>query len=226
MPAWQTAALPADGVWRVGRGDDPLRPPPRGGADLGDTRAGNRFDSLTGSYGVLYFGSTLQACLGETLGRYRSDPKLTFIEDEWARRNFMARGSVPQDWRIRRTAVRVTVQTARAFLDVEGLRTRRALQAVLGPVLKMFDVDDLDVGAIRGRDRRVTRLVSEWAWRESDADGRPLFAGIRYLSRIETAWECWAVFDDEEIVELERHPILRTTPELVEVAECYGLTVF
>ena len=105
--------------------------------------------------------------MGETLGRYRSYLKLTFIEDEWARRSFMARGSVSQYWRIPPTAVRVTVQTGRAFLDVEGLRTRWALQAVLGPVLKMFDV-----------------------------------------------------------VGLERHHILRTAPELVEVAEWHGLTVF
>ncbi|MDQ6773457.1 MAG: RES family NAD+ phosphorylase [Candidatus Dormibacteraeota bacterium] len=76
----------------MGRGDDPLRPPPRGAADLGDTKAGNRFDSLTGAFGVLYFGTNLEVCFGETLSRYRTDPKLAFIEDEWRERNFMPRG--------------------------------------------------------------------------------------------------------------------------------------
>jgi len=182
---------------------------------------------LTGSFGVLYFGTTLEACFGETLSRYRTDPKLAFIEEEWRNLNFMARGSVPQDWRMRRSTVRSRIEAdGLSFLDVEALATRQALQATLGPVLRMFEVEDLDVPAIRGRDRRVTRLISEWAWRQDDEDGRPLFAGIRYLSRIDTNWECWAVYDDVTITELERHPVLRTTPELLTVADTYELTVF
>lgn len=181
---------------------------------------------LTGTFGVLYFSTTLDACFGETLSRYRTDPKLAFLEDEWREYGFMARGSVPQDWRTRRTAVRVRIGTEGLFLDVEALRTRQALQKALGADLLRFGVDDLDVAAIRGRDRRVTRLISEWAWHQRDEDGRPRFAGMRYLSRIETAWECWAVFDDADITELERHPVLRTTPELVRIAELYELTVF
>ena len=45
---------------------------------------------------------------------------------------------------------------------------------------------------------------------------------LGYVSWIDKAWECWAVFDDVEIEELERHPILETTPELLTVAESYG----
>lgn len=134
---------------------------------MGDTRTENRFDSLTGAFGVLYFGTNLEACFGETLSRYRADPKLAFIEDEWQKLSFMARGSVPKDWRVRRTAVRVEVATDAAFLDVEALSTRKFLQRELGAVLQLFEVDDLDVAAIRGRDRRVTRLISEWAWHQT-----------------------------------------------------------
>jgi len=100
------------------------------------------------------------------------------------------------------------------------------LQRLLGPVLAFFEVQDLDVAAIRGPDRRVTRLIAEWAWRQVDERGERVFAGLRYLSRIETGWECWAVFDDVDIEELERHPILETTPKLLTVAESYGLRVF
>jgi len=49
---------------------------------------------------------------------------------------------------------------------------------------------------------------------------------MRYLSRIETDWERWAVSEDADIVELERHPILPTTPELIKIAEAYDLPVF
>ncbi|MGI8807704.1 MAG: RES family NAD+ phosphorylase [Acidimicrobiales bacterium] len=226
MPRWQTADLPAAGVWRVGRGDDPLSTATPVGADLGDSRVGNRFDSLTGAFRVLYFGTDLEACFGETLSRFRADPKLAFIDEEWEANRFMARGAVPKDWRMRRTAVRVLIKTDRRFLDVEALGTRKRLQRLLGPVLALFEVEDLDVAAIRGPDRRVTRLIAEWAWRQVDERGERAFAGLRYLSRIETGWECWAVFDDVDIEELERHPILETTPELLTVAEAYGLRVF
>lgn len=138
----------------------------------------------------------------------------------------MARGAVPADWRTRRTAVRVRLQTDRPFLDVEARATRHALQKILGPTFLLFGVEDLDVSAVRGRDRRVTRLISEWAWAHADPDGRRRFAGIRYLSRMDTDWECWAVFEDEEMTEVERHPILPTTPELLKTAEAYDLIVF
>ena len=210
----------------MGRGDDLLSTATPVGADLGDTRAGNRFDSLTGAFRVLYFGTDLEACFGETLSRFRADPKLAFIDEEWEANRFMARGTVPKDWRMRRTAVRVLIKTDRRFLVVEALGTRKRLQRLLGPVLAFFEVQDLDVAAIRGPDRRVTRLIAEWAWRQVDERGERVFAGLRYLSRIETGWECWAVFDDVDIEELERHPILETTPELLTVAESYGLRVF
>ena len=210
----------------MGRGDDPLLTATPVGADLGDSRAGNRFDSLTGAFRVLYFGTDLEACFGETLSRYRADPKLAFIDEEWETSRFMARGTVPKDWRMRRTAVRVVIKTDRRFLDVEALGTRKRLLRLLGPVLALFEVEDLDVATIRGPDRRVTRLIAEWAWRQVDERGDRVFAGLRYLSRVDTGWECWAVFDDVDIEELERHPILETTPELLTVAESYGLRVF
>ena len=53
-----------------------------------------------------------------------------------------------------------------------------------------------------------------------------MFAGVRYLSRLDDAWECWAVFEDVDIVELNRQPILREDPELLRVANYYGLRVF
>lgn len=194
--------------------------------DLGDTRAGNRFDSLTGSFSTIYFASTLEACFGETLARYRADPKLTFIEDEWEQRGFMPRGSVPAEWRQRRTAVRAEFDTSWLFLDIKSAATRAFLQKELAPLLVLFDVDDLDVSSIRGHDRRITRAISQWVWQQQDADSSPLFAGIRYLSRVNTHWECWAVFDDVPLIERERRPILRESEGLRSVATLYDLLVF
>lgn len=204
-----------------------MDPPSRRALDLGDSRAGNRFDSAAGTYGVLYFSTTLEGCFGETLNRYRKDPKLAFLEDDDA--TFMNPGQVPSDWRSRRTAVRARVgpnaETDR-FLDVEDPGTIQRLARVLGPLIMVLGYEDIDIGLLRGPDRRVTRMISQWAWHQEDESGRPMFAGVRYLSRSNSKWECWAVFDDIELEEIERQPVLRSTPGLSVVELMYDLRVY
>lgn len=217
---------PAEGVWRIGRGDDPLRHPAPSPINLGAVKAGNRFDSVTGSFGVLYFGTHLEACFGETLNRYRKDPALAFLHDEWETLGFMAQGSVPADWRTRRTIVQVTLDADAKFFDIESPTHHRLIEQELGSVLTMLGVDEVDVAVLRGPDRRVTRFISEWVWGQSDASGNPLVDGIRYLSRSNTDWECWAVYDDVVITERQRLPIARANHALQTVAKLYDLLVF
>ena len=90
----------------------------------------------------------------------------------------------------------------------------------------MLGVEEVDVAVLRGPDRRVTRFISEWAWGQTDVSGAPLFDGIRYLSRSNTDWECWAAYDDVVLTERERVPILGTNPDLQSVAKLYSLLVF
>lgn len=224
-----TVKAPASGIWRIGRGDNPLqvrRPDPR---TLGGSRTGNRFDSSTADYGVLYFSTTLEGCFGETLARLRPGTHLmAIIADEWHEMDFMEVGAVPADWRNRRSGVRVRLNDPDAlFVDVEALQTHQHLRAELALGLASLGYDDLDVALLRGPDRRVTRLVSEWAWRQTPSpdDPTPVYAGIRYLSRLSNNWECWAVFDDAEFDVCETRPIRRDMPSLKVVAESYGLTV-
>jgi hypothetical protein len=80
------------------------------------------------------------------------------------------------------------------------------------------------VATVRGGDRRITRLIGQWAYEQADDEGRPRFAGIRYLSRLNTRWECWGVFDDVSIEEMTRRPILATDPALRSVCKTYSLT--
>jgi hypothetical protein len=224
-PAVVTA--PGDGLWRVGRGDDPLKLPGRGATGLGDTRAGNRFDSFTGNYQVLYFGTDLRVCFGETLNRYRKDPRLAFIDDEWERREFMKRGTVPADWRSRRTAVRVAVPETARFFNVENGDNVIRLARELGPTVSLLGHHEIDTGLLHGPDRRVTRAISQWVWQQVDADGSCIFDGIRYRSRTNPAWECWAVFAESlDLDEVERQPILTAMPELTETADELDLVVF
>lgn len=143
----------------------------------------------------------------------------------------MGVGEVPADWRQQRVAVNVTFAPTEAlpvarFLDVESLKTRRILREELASLLAFYGYSDLDVPTVRGSDRRITRWIGKWAFEHRDADGTPAFAGIRYLSRLNTDWECWAVFHDVAIDEQIRQPIERDNTALRAVAGDFGLTVF
>ena len=73
---------PKGGLWRVGRSPDPLRfSDPLDPGLLENRTTGNRFDSPTGDYRVCYFATTVEACFGETLSRFRPDPGLSAVAE-------------------------------------------------------------------------------------------------------------------------------------------------
>lgn len=219
--------MPATGLWRVAREPDPLRP-----SRLDQSRAapvaGNRWDSE--HYGVIYFATTLEGCFGETLARFRPNLALAdLVHAEWAASHHMAPGQLPQDWRNRRAAVHVDIEPGWKFLDVESVKTRRFLQKELAFGLATLEVDSLDVPEIRGKDRRVTQLVSEWAFNftvdiEADDEQAP-FAGIFYSSRVSSDWDCWAVFEDIPLTNARAEPIPVNMPELRHVCRLFDLNV-
>jgi hypothetical protein len=220
---------PGAGVWRVGRTPDPIEfPDPPKADELDYPHAGNRFDSPTENFRVCYFATDLEACFGETLSRFRPDPALIAAADE---EGFMPAGEVPADWRNQRIAVQVEFVPSGLlpelrFLDVEVLRTRRELRTELASLLAYYGYRDLDVPTVRGGDRRITRWIGKWAFEQRDGNGLPVFAGVRYLSRLNTDWECWAVFHDVEIKEIAREPIEREHPALKTIARHFDLRVF
>lgn len=226
---------PDEGIWRVGRDPDPLRASrSTETSHLAQPNTGNRFDSPTAEYGVRYFATTLDGCYGETLARFRADTKLrSVIGDEWHQLGFMNLGDIPADWRQRRIAVHVRLPKGESstlagsrFLDIESVQTREALLPDFEPLLRFYGYEDLDVPVVRGHDRRITRYMSQWTYEREDQAGQPLYDGIRYLSRLNSDWECWAVFDRVVIEELTRRPILRGDEALQRIASLYSLTIY
>jgi hypothetical protein len=213
----------------VGRTPDPINfPDPPKADDLDYPRAGNRFDSPTENFRVCYFATDLEACFGETLSRFRPNPALAEAAEE---DDFFLVGEVPADWRNQRIAVQASFVPSEVlpkiqFLDVEALKTRRVLEQELAPLLAYYGYTELDVPTIRGGDRRLSRWIGKWAFEQRGEDGLPIFAGIRYLSRLNTDWECWAVFHDVEIKEISRHPIECQNPALTSVARSFDIRVF
>lgn len=197
--------------------------------ELDNHKAGNRFDSPDGSYSVLYFATKLEGCFGETLARFKPDPALVeLVRGDWSDRSFMAPGDVPADWRFQRAAARVSLPAGEdLFLDVESPDTHRVLerQGEIQYVLASLGLRDVDVGVVRGGDRRLTRAISRWAWSQNTEADQRRYAGIRYLSRLNDDWECWAVFEGTELTKEQQRPISHDMDELLDVARHYGITV-
>ena len=227
---------PDEGLWRIGREPDPLKASiSSASSEVSKASTGNRFDSPTASFGVRYFATKLEGCFGETLARFRPDPELArVVGDEWADLGFMNVGDIPADWRQRRTAVKVVLPKGQPqfpdglpFLDIEALETREAIRPHFGELLAFHGYPDLDVPVVRGHDRRITRYISQWTWEQQDDEADlPIYAGIRYLSRLNNDWELWAVFDDVELEVRVQKPILRNDPDLQSVAKKYRLTPY
>ncbi len=179
---------PVDGLWRIGRAEAPLASSRVSGEQLGRPGAGHRFDAV--DHGTRYFASTLEACFGEILATHRPTPALAhLVADDWQQSRWLAPARLPADWRARRVTVHIAGVAdlpARPFLDAEAAATHQVLRLALADQLAELGHRDLDVAAIRGPDRRLTRLVASWAWAQRDRNGQPRYAGLRYLSRLNT----------------------------------------
>ena len=221
----EVVKAPAKGVWRVGRAPDPLSvPPPLTKDELDNARVGNRFDSALGHYSVVYFGTNLDCCFGETLSRFRPDLEVVeTVGEEWPK-GFMEIGAIPAEWRTHRAAVRVKFPRNARFLDIESLETRQQLRMPFAETLVAYGHDDLDLGTVMSQDRRVTRAMSQWAYQHALDEMLPI-AGIRYVSRLNLTWEAWAVFDHVPMTEQERLTITTELPALKRIAKSYDLII-
>lgn len=226
---------PSDGVWRIGQGRGRFVGRPADPDDLLRCDAGNRFDTSCPQCGVLYFGSSLEASFGEVLADFRPKMHDHALLDEYglSQGRFVAQ-EIDSEWRERRVARRVTIQHARPFVDIDDVGTRDYIGRRIAQRLSALGVDHLDVPEAYGRNRCVTRAIATWVHDAREGD-ESAFAGIRYGSKLETGWECWAVFTDAGQGSCDRgnnfeaaemiDPIPRNLPALDYVARLFKLVV-
>lgn len=139
----------------------------------------------------------------------------------------MVCGGVPQDWRLARRRFELQLHDALPFVDVESPETLQQLESELASALVSLGYgENLDISDVRNRDRRLSRAIAEWAFTAQDADGGALYSGIRYVSRLDTASTCWAVFEGTVISDRRVESIERTDPDLQAVADQWGLRTF
>lgn len=152
-------------MWRVARRSWPRQPSTISARDAELPRSGNRFD--VPDVGVLYFATDVRGCFAETLARFRAHLVRSRAPSRRRGRRPAPCGPRKRPGRVAgvRTKIRVTCPDVHVyFVDVDDRATHTHLLGVLAAELHQLGVENLDVSTIRGPDRRVTRLVSLWAY--------------------------------------------------------------
>ena len=93
------------------------------------------------------------------------------------------------------------------FVDIEAPATHTYLTHHPSPILVPHGLESLDIPAVRGPSRLLTRAIASWLYSRTDENGNQLYARIRYGSRMGD-FECGATFDGTRLE-------LRTWDEVV-----------
>jgi hypothetical protein len=221
MPDAPVLVEPPAEMFRVERLSPALRYSRINAEDAAKDRGGNRFDVPGG--GVLYAATHARGGLAETLANFRPSAS---VARRVARTGADAAESVAPEldaaWRANRVIRTLRVNDPLPFIDIESASTHTYLTQHAAHVLRSVELEALDVSAVRGPSRRLTRGLATWIYQTQSADGTPLYGGIRYLSRLGD-YECWAIFEgaDDELLSEKRITI--DDPDLVAVADLYDI---
>lgn len=91
------------------------------------------------------------------------------LKDE---KEFMVCGGVPQDWRLQRTVAKSWRALRLPLVDVEAAETQALMSEQLASELVALGYsEDLDTSDLTNRERRLSRLIAEWAYTQIDEDG-------------------------------------------------------
>lgn len=217
-----TAQIPHT-VYRVARNSGLLDPSQITPGDAALSTAGNRYDVPGG--GVTYAATQVETCYAEVLSRYRVSPRIKkLLANE---KNFMAVGCVPIDWRLRRSVAELSAVDPLPFFDVDHPDTMAYLGDVLSDALLSLGYDEaLDLADLCNQDRLLSRAVARHAYTQVDDDGNFLYGGIRYMSRLDSAGECWAIFDGTELELTGTRAIELHDPDLKRVEKRWDIHCF
>ena len=223
-------------VFRVSRGFDVFAPPEWSWAHE-DGTFGNRFDD-PGKYRgipqedrfrVVYCATQRAGAFGETIARFRRSPRLAeglqAVVDEDSFEPELEGGWLPEEWRFGRRLGSTRLDEGLVFADFASAKTFQIFTEELAPVLVRFGMTEFDLSLITSRKRRVTQEAARYAYEL--AGGGQVFAGVRYLSRLNPAWELWAVFHDRMVHSPEElsETVREDDPGLVEAASVLGIEV-
>lgn len=138
-------------------------------------------------------------------------------------------GLVRADWRLPRVMGHTILQPKLQFVDLGTAQTSQYLRQPLAAQALAHGATDIDLSLLMDSRRGFTNIVARYIYELCNEDGTPRFAGIRYISRLDTSWECWAVFADriEHISGMPSLPelIYPDDPDLLEIASIFQLAI-
>ena len=223
MPAELALVVAPTPLWRVERISPALRFSRINAVDAVNERAGNRFD-VPGA-GVLYGATAAAGGYAETLAGFRPRASmveaLTHVTPEPGR---VLSGQVPASWLTTRRLRSFDVIGSLPFVDLESPATHTHLTEKAAPVLLHQGLENLDIPAVRGPSRLLTRAIASWIYSQTDEHGHALYAGIRYVSRLGD-FECWAIFDGTPVELRSAIEVEPSDPALTYVLELFGISI-
>ena len=204
-------------LFRVGRAPNPFQAWTPGESK----NHGNRFDDPRGEFGVLYVAESRRTAFLETLARFRPDLEVLAAlagmpEGEFGDDTPNEAGVIPNDWHLKRRIGRCHVADGQRWLDLTDLITREALRKTAAPLFVAMGLDDFDIGDTLTRRRDLTQAIARWAHDHGHQ-------GIIYLSRLNPAERCWAIFEGAGLEITESATIARDDMDLLAVADTYDL---
>lgn len=224
MPDGPVLVEPPIEMYRVERSESALKFS-RIRADVsGRDNEGNRFD-VPGA-GVLYAATTAQGALAEVTAPFRLSASVRqLMAEAGATAEELEAPALDASWRAPRVIRTIRSRDALPFLDIEAAATHTYLTERARTILISLSVPTLDVATVRGPSRLLTRGLATWIYQAVDDTGDPLYGGIRYLSRLSTDYECWAIFDETPVELVSERRITLDDPDLVAIAERHGIVL-
>lgn len=238
---------PTDPVYRISRPPDLFAPPPWDVADNETGTFDGRFDDPGKVSGILeserfriiYCSSQRRGAFAETIARFRTpiatlgrygavsgDGDAQTVHRPVLDPEGTPRPIVPVIWRSRRQIGSVILGSSLRFVDLATPQTMNHLRSVLAHHASTLRLHDVDLSTLTGNIRTFTQLCARYIYEQESDAGDPAYAGIRYLSRLNPAWECWAVFDTRAVFEVSRVNLIREDdPDLLNVAALFNLSV-
>jgi len=228
----QTSPAPRGPVYRVGRLPNPFAIPSWAYARPDGTFDG-RFDDPHGRRGlpeaqrfrVLYFATENAAAFRETLASLRPDLMLLSNAGAMPPGSRAARPVIPASWRLGRRLGAATLGSSLPFVDLTAAETTQRIRADLSTVALGLGLNDIDFSTVVGPQRIFTQEIARYVYDQTQVTGAPSYAGLRYLSRLNPSWECWAVFADRlshNVVQVTtipaNHPGLYEAARILELA--------
>lgn len=238
---------PTSPVYRVSRGGDVFAPVPWKVADPETGTFGGRFDDPAKPsdlaealrFRIIYCGSQRAGAFAETIVRMRpslddlaavqavrQSEQYTSVSYPLVDPEESTRGVVTAEWRSRRRVGSTLLDQSLMFVDIASPQTMNHLRSVLAPVASSLGFQDVDLSIMTGYHRPFTQLCARYIYERRDEHGKPVFAGIRYVSRLNPNWECWAIFDTRMIHQARAAETIEVDDsDLMEVAALFGLSI-